>query len=151
MKDTLQHRPTLSARQGINCLYNNELGDVFLIDTNMKQIEEWLENFRVAWKTHDIEKVIGLFSDNVEYWETPFVKMASIDALKKEWEYVGSQKNISLRTEVFSAIDNKYSVEWFLTYENKENEVKEFGGVYLIELNEHDKCCYFFHCGESKI
>ncbi|MDX9914100.1 MAG: nuclear transport factor 2 family protein [Candidatus Moranbacteria bacterium] len=117
----------------------------------MKKIEEWLENFKVAWKTYDIDKVLGLFDDNVEYWETPFIKLSSFDDLKREWSYIRSQKDISIDTEVFSSVGNKFAVKWFLTYLDDKGEVHDLSGVYLIELNERDKCCYFFHCGESKI
>ncbi|XLQ19648.1 MAG: nuclear transport factor 2 family protein [Candidatus Moraniibacteriota bacterium] len=114
----------------------------------MKKIEKWLSQFQSSWKTHDIEKVLSLFSKDVEYWETPFLKVSSFGNLRKEWEYVKGQQNISIETEVFSAVNDKYTVKWQLIYTDDDNNTKTFRGVYLITLDSSDRCNYFFHCGE---
>ncbi|GEM_PF-4728193 len=64
----------------------------------MEIIETRLAHFTSAWQTHDIDAVLDLFADDVEYRETPFQKCSK--------------------------------------------------GVYLITLDAHDRCTYFFHCGE---
>ena len=115
----------------------------------MNNINKWLSDFAEAWKSHNTNKVISLFSDNVEYWETPFKKLNNIDEVKSEWEYIKTQKNITLSTRVFSSIENKHSVLWELEYTNNEKTVKKFKGIYLIELDSDSKCTYFFHCCEQ--
>ncbi|MBT4384605.1 nuclear transport factor 2 family protein [Candidatus Peregrinibacteria bacterium] len=117
----------------------------------MKEINEWLSQFTEAWKTHAIDKVLALFSDDLEYWETPFKKITNKIELEKEWQYIKIQTNIQIKCKVFSISGNKYSIFWELKYENNKNVQKELRGIYLIELDDQKKCKYFFHCGESKI
>ncbi|MDO8260320.1 MAG: hypothetical protein Q7T50_02335 [Candidatus Magasanikbacteria bacterium] len=114
----------------------------------MNNINKWLEQFTSAWKNHNIDNVLSLFTQNVEYWETPFIKIRNLTSLRKEWEYINSQRNIDISCEVFSKIDNKYTVKWSLGYLNKDNIIKNSRGVYLITLNQNNLCTYFFHCGE---
>ncbi|HAV11540.1 MAG TPA: hypothetical protein DCX32_03275 [Candidatus Moranbacteria bacterium] len=116
----------------------------------MKKINDWLVQFATAWKTHDIDNVLNLFTDDVEYWETPFDKLSSLDELKSEWESIKNQKNIEVLWEVFSKDEDKYAVKWSLEYTDKNYIEKLFKGVYLIKLNPDNKCDYFFHCEESK-
>ena len=116
----------------------------------MQKIEKWLNQFQTSWKTHNIKNVLNLFSENVEYWETPFIQISNFNELKKEWTYINKQKNINIETEIFSAVNDRYSVKWFLTYQDEKNNKKILGGVYLIKLNANNQCDYFFHCGETK-
>lgn len=113
-------------------------------------IHTWLKKFSKYWKNHKIDKVMKLFSHDVEYFETPFKKLPSITDLMKEWEGIKNQKEIELSFEVFSKKDNKYSVIWNLYYLNTDNVSIHWKGVYLIRLNSKGKCDYFFHCGEQK-
>jgi len=116
----------------------------------MKKINDWLKKFSTFWKTQDVEGVMSLFTDDVEYWETPFVKVTSSADLRREWENVKNQNNIVINCKVFSKEDNKYSVFWDLKYTDTTNQSKRYKGIYLLRLNPDDKCDYFFHCGESK-
>ncbi|MEI7621052.1 MAG: hypothetical protein WCJ51_00795 [Candidatus Moraniibacteriota bacterium] len=115
----------------------------------MEKINDWLIDFTTAWKKHEIDKVLTLFAQDVEYWETPFDKLASFSQLKSEWEGIKNQKNIEILWEVFSMDENKYTVKWSLGYVDRNNVAKSFKGIYLIKLNSDNKCTYFFHCGES--
>lgn len=109
-----------------------------------------MDKFINYWKLHEVDDVLDLFTDNVEYWETPFNKVSDKSSLKKEWEYVKNQRNIEIFYDVFLKNRNKFSIIWKLKYLNEKNEIKIFSGVYLIGLNNDGKCNYFFHCCESK-
>ena len=113
----------------------------------MESINEWLEKFISAWKAHDIETVLGLFADNIEYWETPFRRLADLDEIKKEWQIIRNQKDIQIAYDVFSKEGDNYTVRWELQY-NDSNNLRNLKGVYLITLDSENKCNYFFHCGE---
>lgn len=113
-------------------------------------IEDWLEQFHDAWKRHDIDAVMDLFTDDVEYWETPHYRIESKQELEKEWQAIKIQQNIQIETKLFSsADDNKHTVIWNLSYENNGNTHKS-AGTYLISLNEEGKCYFFHYTGESK-
>jgi hypothetical protein len=116
----------------------------------MEQINDWLAKLVNAWKTHDIDAVLVLFTKDVEYWETPFDKLSSFSELKSEWEGIKNQEDIEISWEVFSKDEDKYTVKWSLEYTDKNNITKLLKGAYLIKLNSDNECDYFFHCGESK-
>ncbi len=112
-------------------------------------INTWLKCFKENWQNHNIKGVLDLFDKNVVYYETPFVKLNDFYSLVKEWETITNQDNIALDFEIFSNINNKYSVIWKLQYKDKENIVQKFAGTYLMKLNEEGKCIYFHHSCES--
>lgn len=116
----------------------------------MKQIHSWLAQFTTAWQTHDVDLVMDLFADGVEYWETPFDNVPDMRHLRSEWETIKNQKDITISCEVFSKDEDKYTVLWDLEYLDAENSVRTLKGVYLIKLNADNKCTYFFHCGELR-
>lgn len=47
-------------------------------------IEAWLNKFKTRWETKNVELILDLFSDDVEYWETPYQKIPDKAALKHE-------------------------------------------------------------------
>ncbi len=111
------------------------------------KIKNWMEKFKVAWLTKDIDAVFGLLSDDVEYWETPFQKMGKGDELRTAWEEVLSLENMTLEYEVF-AIDSekdRYGIKWKFIHTTGES-----AGVYLIELNEEGFCKYFYRSAQPR-
>ena len=116
----------------------------------MKKINDWLDKFTTFWKTQDISGIMSLFTDDVEYWETPFKKFANSQELHREWENIKNQQNIVINCKVFSKEQEKYSVYWDLKYKDTSNQQKHFKGTYFIRLNPDNKCYYFFQSCESK-
>lgn len=103
-----------------------------------------------AWKAHDINAVLSLFADDVEYWETPFTKLANLDEVRAEWMNILNQQNIDIHCIVYSQDDEKFTIQWELHYSDSHGNLKQFKGVYLVTMDSNGKCTYFFHCGESK-
>lgn len=106
-------------------------------------IEKWVEEFKQGWKSKDIDSVLDLFTDDVEYYETPFEKLEDKEELREEWKSVRDQEDIRIETEIFSRDQDKFTVKWGLSYREKgeENCLK---GIYLIKLNSQNKCCEFW-------
>jgi hypothetical protein len=69
-------------------------------------IQNWLDNFFTSWKIYNIDAVIGLFEDSVEYWETPYKKIDSRAELEEEWKYILSQRNIEISYKILSESEN---------------------------------------------
>lgn len=113
-------------------------------------IDTWLQQFKDAWQSHNIDDVSSLFDANVEYWETPFKKLETFDDIRSEWSAIDRQSNIELELSTFSEQSNRHTVKWDLTYTNESNEQKHWSGVYLIGLNEIGKCTYFLQVGEQQ-
>ena len=113
-------------------------------------IDTWMQQFVSSWKNYDLDSIISLFEEDIEYWETPFQLVKDIEELRSEWEYVKIQKNIEISYEIFSQDDTKFTILWNLKYENTAGEEKIFAGTYLIKLNSSNKCTYFHHTCEEK-
>ena len=113
-------------------------------------IIKWLELFRTGWVTKDVEKVMELFTDDVEYWETPHKKLLGKSDIENEWKAIFEQQNIELNFEVFSSSNDKHALLWQLTYVDDDLETQYWAGTYLIALNEAGKCNYFHQTGEKR-
>lgn len=113
-------------------------------------IDEWLNTFRARWIAKDTDGVLDLFTDDVEYWETPYKKIDNKEKLLQEWSVILKQENIELGLEVFSSAGDSHSVLWNLSYENEDPESQNWAGTYLIKLNSAGKCTYFHQTGEAK-
>lgn len=111
-------------------------------------ISKWLKDFAQHWTAKDVDGVLSLFSDDVEYWETPYKKIPDKKALSAEWQAILSQKNITLSLEVFSSAGAKHTIVWDLQYTNRYGTAQHWGGTYLVELNSEGKCIYFHQTGE---
>lgn len=116
----------------------------------MNTINTWLAQFVLSWENQDVEGVLSLFDDNVEYWETPFLHIKNVQHLKSEWESIKRQQDIEINCDVFLKEKNQYTVIWNLTFSDEFKQKKHWKGVYLIRLNVKGKCVYFFQCGESE-
>ncbi len=107
-----------------------------------RDIEKWLSKFKHAWIEKDIDRVMALFTDKVEYYETPFLKFEDKKQLRDEWETIQKQEDVNLNFEVFNSEDDRFTIIWSLTYTENGNTC-ESKGAYLIELNSENKCYRF--------
>lgn len=112
-------------------------------------IEQWLEDFHAAWKGHDVPRVMELFTDDVQYYETPFRKIASKLELEKEWQVILNQHDIQVSWDVFcSSADGKHAVMWELSYVSDVKHISR--GTYLIGLENSGLCNFFYYTSESE-
>lgn len=111
-------------------------------------IEPWLEQFHNAWKAHDIDTVMNLFADDVEYWETPRTLLRGKGAIRSEWQAIAEQQGIRVSWEVYSSADNRHTVIWKLHYKGIDG-THDSSGVYLITLDDTGLCNYFYYVGQE--
>lgn len=45
---------------------------------------------------------MSLFTQDVEYWESPYEKFENFEEMQDAWEYIKTQKNICFSYDVFS-------------------------------------------------
>jgi hypothetical protein len=113
-------------------------------------IETWLQQFHDGWKTHDIDAVMTLFREDVEYWETPHRQLRGKEAVRNEWQLIVDQQDIKVEWRVFASTpDNRHSVLWQLSYA-QDSSRHSSAGVYLIKLDNAGLCEYFYYVGEEK-
>ena len=107
-----------------------------------RDIDEWLKKFKQAWIGKDVDRVMELFTDDVDYFETPFIEFENKDELREEWESIKAQEDIDLELEVFGSEEERFTVIWNLSYREDGKEL-DSRGVYLIKLNEENRCFEF--------
>ncbi len=113
-------------------------------------ITQWLEHFHEAWKLRDINGVMDLFTEDVEYWETPYKLLLSKTDVRAEWQAIMEQEDIDVSWQIFNtSADGRHAITWHLTYAQGQH-VHKLGGVYLIQLDAEGKCNYFYYVGEEK-
>jgi len=123
--------------------------DIIAIIINMN-IEKWLDKFKNGWTGKNIPAIMKLFSDDIEYWETPYKKLVSVKDIKSEWVGIKNQEDIKVNMTVFSKSEqqNTYTVLWNLNYVLN-GLTKKWSGIYLIKINSQGKCSYFYQVGEQ--
>jgi hypothetical protein len=114
-------------------------------------IEDWIKAFVRSWTNHDVDAILDLFAPDVEYWETPYVKLGSFEQLTGEWQGIRKQSDINVSTELFASLDNNHTVKWTLQYKNNHGESQSWAGIYLIRLNTEGACTYFHQVSEQQI
>ena len=115
----------------------------------MSNINGWIQKFIKSWEAQDIVGVMSLFTEDVEYWETPFTRIVNKTILEHVWNIIKEQKDIIISCEVFSKENDTYTVLWDLEYFDKNSQKKTWKGIYLIRLNSENLCDYFLQCGEE--
>jgi len=58
----------------------------------MPDIEVWMKKFRERWIAKDIDGVIEIFTDEVDYFETPYQEIEDLEALREEWNRLEIRK-----------------------------------------------------------
>lgn len=112
-------------------------------------IDQWLDELKRAWEQHDIDAAVALFSDDVEYWESPFERVIP-EKLHDLWQDVHGCVSTHVDCEVYSQQDNRYAVVWHATWKDLQGEPQERGGTYLVTLDDTGKCNYFYRTSMSK-
>ncbi|MEF8880865.1 MAG: nuclear transport factor 2 family protein [Candidatus Nanohaloarchaea archaeon] len=107
-----------------------------------KDIHAWLSDFKEAWIEKNVDEVMEIFTDDVDYFETPFIEFENKKELRDEWNSIEDQKDIDLDLEIFNSEGEKHTVLWSLEYKNC-GEAFISKGVYLIKLNSENKCYQF--------
>lgn len=113
------------------------------------EINEWLEKFKYLWINKDLQGVMSLFSDDVTYFETPFLQLKSMEEIFNEWKVVLEQESINFDYSVFSETNRKSTILWDLSYTLNGNKYN-YKGIYLIKLNDQGLCRYFHQTCEGQ-
>lgn len=103
--------------------------------------------FKNSWLEKDVDAVLDLFAEDVDYWETPFERIHKGADLRVLWKEILLLEDMRLDYEIVSADKErrKYGVRWHFSHLGGES-----AGSYLIGLNEQGLCTYFYHSAQSK-
>ena len=111
-------------------------------------IDSWIESLKQGWLDKDIDAVLNLFADDVDYWETPFEQLENKEQLKEAWQAINDQKDIQLEFEVYASTGSKHAIYWQLAYVDADGGEQDWAGTYLLELNVDGVCTNFYQTGE---
>lgn len=112
-------------------------------------IEQWLAELKRAWEQHDIPAAVALFSNDVEYWESPhhLVPANEVNAL---WQDIRTCLDTKVACKVYASSGNKHAVIWQASWHDDSGETYEKAGTYLVTLNDDGKCTYFYRTSIAK-
>jgi len=99
-----------------------------------------MKSFCNAWIEKNIDNILKLFSNNVEYWETPTDMIGDKNRLRVLWEEILPLENQEINYNIIETdqINNKYIIEWHFTCKGESSS-----GRYFITLNNENLCTYF--------
>lgn len=109
--------------------------------------EEWLDKYGQAWECGDAEGAIRLFTDDANYYETPFDNpMIGHEDIRKYWsEGAGhSQKDVQFSSQVLAVGEDFGIARWQAKFVRvpSGNQVS-LDGVLLASFDEQGKCKVF--------
>jgi hypothetical protein len=117
------------------------------------QFHTWLTKLGKAWEDRDPQAAASLFSENVQYYESPFGQVcADWDEVLKLWLVVPhNQKDVEYQHEVVMGSDDFGLAHWKVSRTKiPSNEKELLDGVFLVSLNDQGLCTFFKQWRMSK-
>ncbi len=113
----------------------------------LRDFEDWLDKYGQAWERGDAERVIRLFTDDANYYETPFDKpMNGHEAIHRYWsEGAGqSQKDVQFSAQILAVGEDFGIARWQAKLVRvPSGKQVALDGVLLASLDEWGKCKVF--------
>ena len=118
-----------------------------MAEISMDEFREWLDAYGAAWQDGDAQAAHNLFTDDAEYYETPFGNpMVGRDAIRRYWsEGAGeSQEGVRFLHEAIAVLESKGFAQWQATFVRipSGNHV-ELDGFLMAEFDGAGKCSVF--------
>lgn len=110
------------------------------------RFDEWMESYRTAWESQSAEWAVSLFSDDVSYYETPFVRpITGKEPLHQYWQLLTNlKKEISLSYEIIHTYQDTGFCKWNIQYTRiPSGEMVAMDGIFEVTFNNSGKCCRF--------
>lgn len=96
---------------------------------------KWVEDLKKFWIDKEINKIMELFDENVEYWENPFEIITDLEEI---WQEIKQQEILNLQYKILGTKNNRVITNFVLGVPKDTIDM-----VYEIELNEQNKSTYF--------
>ena len=107
------------------------------------QAREWLDRYGVAWERKDPKSVVGLFTEDATYRETPFDEvMQGRNAIADYWQEIpDTQKDITFSYEVLSVQGDRVFATWHSKYKRVRNDSAiELDGIFVLDFSDEGLC-----------
>lgn len=120
---------------------------------NNKSFSKWLDNLGKAWILKDPDAASNLCSDDVVYFEDPFLPpLKGKNAVKKVWlDVPTSQKDIKFKYKILTVTPDLGVARWAASFTRVPVNTKaELEGIYLVKLDKTGLCKEFHQWWNSK-
>lgn len=108
---------------------------------DLEQLRGWLDLYGRAWERADPDAVVGLFTEDASYRETPFSEvMRGREAIREYWrEIPETQREIRFEADILSV--SPAVVRWRAGYVKKRTDERvTLDGVFLLEFDAENRC-----------
>ena len=112
----------------------------------LDDFKEWLEAYRKASEGGDLKAAAELFSQDAEYFETPFSNpIIGREAIHRYWsEAANAQKDVQFSYEILAVKENRGIALWkgkFISVQSGSQVL--LNGVLLVEFDRQGQCFKF--------
>ena len=106
---------------------------------NKEYLEKWLDGFKKAWETKDLNEISKIFSKIENYWENEDTSpVKTIQEVLELWKEVKNQKIKILDFEIISINKNEAEIGWIF-----EDQSGKYNGIYKIKFDKNLNCVEF--------
>jgi hypothetical protein len=115
--------------------------------------EKWLNALGEAWIHRDPAAASNLCSENVIYYEDPFLPpLKGREAVKKIWlDVPTTQKGIKFVYKIITVSEDLGIAEWSASFIRVPSNTKaKLRGIYLVKLNSKGLCAEFHQWWNNK-
>ena len=84
----------------------------------MRDYYKWCVELLNNWKQKNVENIVNLFDENVEYYETPTEQINTIKEIRKMWEEIEEEQK--------ETQSDKSSLEKEIYCKNNKNKMKKY-------------------------
>jgi ketosteroid isomerase-like protein len=122
---------------------------------NKNLLESTLSNFLKAWEDKNVEAVVGLMSDDFEYFESPLdAPLTKLQQVRELWKPVKTfEAEVKLSFSTLS-VENAYGIFRVKgTYEHtyyKTKKTTQIDRIFLLAVDEKGKITKFIQWREAK-
>ena len=110
---------------------------------NETALRAWLDSYKEAWEARDPEAAAALFSEDVEYYESPFGPPAKGRAgVRDYWaNATRGQADVAFSYEVLAVSEARGMARWQATFTRLSSGASvHLDGVFLLEFNHEGLC-----------
>lgn len=106
-------------------------------------LERWLDGYEAAWEMRDASSAAALFSEDAEYYETPFAEpFVGREGIGAYWSDVtADQRDIDFRSEAIAVEGDVGVARWTATFTSVQSGAPvELDGVFVLEFDAEGLC-----------
>ncbi|MFP7672830.1 nuclear transport factor 2 family protein [Marivita sp. S0852] len=108
-----------------------------------QDIQDWLDQYGQAWVEGDPQQIVGLFTNDATYQETPFVEaMVGHAAIKKYWQEGASdaQEDVEFTSKVWAVDGDTAVAGWEAKFTRKASGARvELNGAFRLKLRKYSE------------